>query len=158
MRHAEEMVHSLLNDYRIGSREFFRTSVAMVRETMDTIPGTYEENLVTYGTCITRASEEPIIEEQQLECDNSNTEYNCKRCGYTSSYKSDMAKHLRKKYECLPKESDISTQELLEELFRKDYSNAMFACSYCDQRFNSKSTRTRHHKSVKNDQPIMTLQ
>ena len=47
--------------------------------------------------------------------------FNCSRCGYESLRKENFARHLRRKYPCLPKIKDVPVEELLHKHLNYKY-------------------------------------
>lgn len=43
---------------------------------------------------------------------------------------------------------DVTPSELLEKVNRKEYNEVTFKCPYCNRRFNSASSQSRHKKNV----------
>ena len=43
--------------------------------------------------------------------------FGCSRCGYESSRKADLLRHLRRKYPCRPKLQDVPIEDLLRRHF-----------------------------------------
>lgn len=79
--------------------------------------------------------------------ENTNTQYTCRRCGYTTTFKSDLGKHLRRKTICKPTEEDVSVEELLNELYPVIEKTHAFACDHCDMTFESRSSKYRHMRT-----------
>lgn len=76
--------------------------------------------------------------------------FTCKRCGYKSSSKSNMCKHLRRKNPCEVVNENISVDSLLNEFLpSKTYTNDCFKCKFCERKFNSQSNHSRHMKTCK---------
>lgn len=73
-----------------------------------------------------------------------NKEHTCKRCGYTTANKSDLAKHLRRKTICPARLEDIPSTTLLEELYPAVETTTTFVCVHCGEGFGSKSSKFRH--------------
>jgi uncharacterized CHY-type Zn-finger protein len=72
--------------------------------------------------------------------------YTCKRCGYETTYKHNLIKHLSRKTICNARESsvDIATEILIDELTKKDYNNVTYDCDYCKKKFNNNSNCKKH--------------
>jgi hypothetical protein len=68
----------------------------------------------------------------------------CKRCGYETSQKSNLLRHLERKVPCEPKLSDVSTESLISELNHKEYNEVTYSCVYCNREFNFNQSRHRH--------------
>jgi len=75
--------------------------------------------------------------------------YLCKRCGYESKYKNCLEQHLNNKKECDPKNENLDRGVLLEELTIKNYNDFTFDCEFCERKFNSNSSKSRHKKICK---------
>lgn len=74
----------------------------------------------------------------------------CKRCGHASSTKSNLLSHLRRKKDCPPTLSDISREELIEQLLpQKTYNEKTYDCEYCTKKFNTRQGRFQHTKLCK---------
>ena len=84
----------------------------------------------------------------------------CKRCGYKTSSKSNICKHLRRKNPCEVNNEDISVDVLLNELLPpKIYKNNCYQCKFCERKFNSQSNYSRHINkcTLKNNKEINEL-
>ncbi len=68
----------------------------------------------------------------------------CKRCGYETSQKCNLIRHLERKIPCEPKLSDISIEILIKEIKHKEYNETSYSCVYCDREFNFNQSRYRH--------------
>jgi hypothetical protein len=75
--------------------------------------------------------------------------FTCDRCGYATDYKQCMQNHLQRKTTCNAILSDIPTSSLLDKLNHKEYNDVTYDCEYCNQRFNSISSKSRHKKTCK---------
>jgi hypothetical protein len=71
--------------------------------------------------------------------------YQCKRCSYTSSRKSDFIQHLKRKIPCQVKPDGISVSvdDMLKDITRQD---KVIPCTYCDKSFTSIQGRCQHLK------------
>ena len=79
--------------------------------------------------------------------------YTCKRCGFSSSQKEVIRRHLEKKKKCFIKDpenklSDIELYNLSLEKDNKKIINENF-CNICNKKFSNKFTYTRHIKNSK---------
>ncbi len=90
----------------------------------------------------------------------------CKRCNYNTDKNANLIRHLERTKICKPIYSNISTQELLEEIPRnskkvvKENGIEVYKCKYCTREFNLNSTKSRHekicsHKDISNKINIM---
>lgn len=73
--------------------------------------------------------------------------HECKRCGYASSRKGDLKKHLAKKIACPPLNCCTPREELLQELtytFHKDHE-----CDICGKHFATYQSKSVHLKLCK---------
>ena len=70
-------------------------------------------------------------------------EYDCPRCGYTTTYKSHMKSHFKRKKPCKPTVSDIIITNF-EDLFQKNSSSN---CQTCKKSFANLYSRKRHEKT-----------
>lgn len=73
----------------------------------------------------------------------------CRRCSYTSTTKSNLIKHLRRKQPCDVTNEDICVTDYIAELLHKEYNEKTWDCKYCDCKFNSYQNRWRHEKTCK---------
>lgn len=73
----------------------------------------------------------------------------CQRCGYSPCQKSDLVRHLKKKVECPPIESDVPRQELLEELTKRSVPTDVYECSKCKKPFSTRQGKHQHMKICK---------
>lgn len=76
-------------------------------------------------------------------------EYSCIRCGFETTEKRYLVKHLCRKTICDPNLKDVSPKLQLEELTKKEYSADAVQCQYCDKRFNNASNRYKHMRICK---------
>ena len=79
-------------------------------------------------------------------------EYKCKRCNFTTQYKHSIIRHLKNKTPCETQNEDISRDELLKNLFPKNYDKKTYTCEYCKSLFSHNSTKSKHMSSCK-DKP-----
>jgi hypothetical protein len=70
----------------------------------------------------------------------TDTGFECKRCHYTTEFKSNLLRHLRSKRKCQNVFSDISTEDLLNDLIPKRTT----VCSWCKKEFSTTSNLRRH--------------
>lgn len=70
----------------------------------------------------------------------------CSRCGHISTTKSNLLKHLRRKTPCMPSENDIGVDLCIKELLKQDYNEKTYDCEYCDKKFNTWQSKSRHQK------------
>jgi hypothetical protein len=85
-------------------------------------------------------------------------EYNCPRCGYTTTHKAHMKSHLNRKKICKSIIADVILDMYKDELFKNDNPTN---CSYCNKEFVTSYNRKRHEGSCKNnkkDEKIMELE
>lgn len=86
-----------------------------------------------------------------------NDTFECKRCGYISYRKSNMKQHFLRKKQCKPTKSDISIDELYEELFEDNIKNHYIkqannkitktdsnVCMFCKKVFARPNTARKH--------------
>ena len=77
----------------------------------------------------------------------SKSEYKCERCGLVTKYKCSITKHLKKTKRCLPFLSNISCDELIENLKNSNIrTDCNYKCRYCLKTLNSKSGIYLHEK------------
>ena len=82
----------------------------------------------------------------------------CKRCGYETSLKGNIVKHLKKKLPCDVVLEDISRDVLIAEIPYKQYDNKTLKCKYCETMFTCQPNRSRHMKTCKNKPIIDTTE
>jgi hypothetical protein len=75
-------------------------------------------------------------------------EYKCERCHYIAKQKGDIKKHYQRKYPCKEIYSDISVEELLEELNKPKEG---FACNKCNKIFKTSQGKYQHQKRCKQE-------
>lgn len=73
----------------------------------------------------------------------------CKRCGYESTTKQNLLRHLKRVITCDPSISDIPPCILIEEVSRKNYNDASCHCEFCGKQFNHRSNMYTHKKTCK---------
>ena len=87
------------------------------------------------------------------------TEYNCPRCGYSTTYKSHFANHVNRKKTCKVIYSPIEISVIKEEYGIVDKKLAKkiketklpkYECSYCSEHFENKKDYNIHYKECKN--------
>lgn len=71
----------------------------------------------------------------------------CQRCGYDTSCKSNLVRHLRRLSVCNSTNSNISVEDYLKELLKKEYNEKTYDCQFCNARFNARSNKSRHLKT-----------
>jgi hypothetical protein len=76
----------------------------------------------------------------------TNKQFECKRCGYCTSSKFNLLKHLDRLKTCDALNSDQSVESLKDELIRKYPENAP-KCPHCKKQFENKSNVNRHMKT-----------
>lgn len=74
-------------------------------------------------------------------------EYQCKRCGYNTPTKCNLLKHLQRKKTCEPSVSDVSIEDMRDELRKK--LNDTYKCSYCEKYYSAHQSMYRHQKNCK---------
>ena len=82
------------------------------------------------------------------------TIYECKRCGYSTTYKSALLKHFDRKILCCPAKCDLSREELLAE-YEKPSNEDKYKCQQCGKCFTSSQGKYQHKKHCKVDQKQM---
>jgi len=81
--------------------------------------------------------------------------YKCPRCGFETHHKSVFKKHLNRKKLCEPTFSNISISKIVKmfsinndntktDKKKKKNCNKNFICKYCDKKFASRQSRSRH--------------
>jgi hypothetical protein len=79
-----------------------------------------------------------------MEHHNDAKRLSCERCGYTTSRKSDILKHFRRRVPCEPEYSNKAPSELLD-CFQRNLDGTTCQCP-CGKHFKSVASR-RHHMS-----------
>lgn len=74
--------------------------------------------------------------------------YTCKLCGYSTSYKSCIISHLRRKTLCIEDNQNDTREKLLKE-FDKKYNDITFDCEWCGKKFNHRQNMNYHKKTCK---------
>lgn len=82
-------------------------------------------------------------------------EMECKRCGFTSLYKSSLVSHLAKKTACPPLCEDVDRKVLLDKLVI--VKEKRFQCEVCDKWFSSRSSKCTHKKKCNDKMELITL-
>jgi len=87
----------------------------------------------------------------------------CKRCGYIAGRSDALLKHLRRKFECTPKLSNVSAVDLLKQAcvrervqFNKD--TLTYDCQYCDKKYKSCAGKSYHMKRCKGKKAAMAAE
>jgi hypothetical protein len=77
------------------------------------------------------------------------TNYTCKRCGFETHLKHALKGHLQRKHACSPvdEDSNIDREQLINELYHRDYREHCSECPFCSKKFNNRSSMYRH-KSI----------
>lgn len=71
--------------------------------------------------------------------------FTCERCGYETTNKSNIARHLKSKIPCTPTNTDIDRQQLILKLFEREYKTDRATCPLCSK-VCCKSQLARHRK------------
>jgi hypothetical protein len=82
----------------------------------------------------------------------SEKQYSCERCNYTTKKISDLKKHLKKKVICEPICLDIDITNLMEKYYNNE--DKMYSCDYCNKNFTSRSGKCHHKKICKKKKEI----
>lgn len=89
----------------------------------------------------------PEIEEQPLKFEyNETLKYNCKRCHFCSNNKTDLVRHLKKKFICTAIKSNEDRNNQLNELNNNNPKEKVFCCSKCKKQLSTKFSRDRHEE------------
>jgi hypothetical protein len=75
--------------------------------------------------------------------------HSCKRCGKEYSSAGNLRQHLRRKNPCEPTVSNVSVEDCIAELSKRDYNKSTYDCEHCGKQFNTYQSRWRHMKSCK---------
>lgn len=73
----------------------------------------------------------------------------CERCGVEFTQKRYLMSHLKRKNVCPTTIKDISVEELLMNLTKKDYGDLAVACKYCEKQLANKYKYNKHLKICK---------
>jgi hypothetical protein len=76
-----------------------------------------------------------------------NEVYACKRCGHESSTKSNLLQHLGRKKQCPTIYNDISILDYINEIKYREYNEKTYDCVYCQKKFNTWQSKSRHTKT-----------
>lgn len=85
-------------------------------------------------------------------------QYSCRRCGYNTTLKINILKHLKRKKVCPVTLEDISQSELIDEV-QAPRADAKYICKFCDKRFVESRNRNNHEeKCSKKTQYVKDLE
>ena len=87
--------------------------------------------------------------------------HNCPRCGFQSKFKHVILNHLNRKKVCNALLADISKDDAVKTLNKKQLNEVTYKCSYCERLFNDNSNRYKHEKICKsndNDNNVKRLE
>ena len=79
--------------------------------------------------------------------------FDCDRCGYSTSKRSDFIRHLSRKEPCIATVSNIpiidikKKYQIIEPTPLQDASSHPFECLYCNRRYKYKYNKTKHLKT-----------
>lgn len=77
--------------------------------------------------------------------------YICRRCGYATTCRSNLIKHLKRKMSCAVLHEDVSIIDLLKETYVRSYTDDDIKCSFCAKLLKSHAALCRHKKICKNN-------
>lgn len=78
----------------------------------------------------------------------------CKRCGYTSLYRSDLLRHFKRKYPCKPLLADTPINTLYNEFISAcNSTDKTYKCRICNKGFTAYQNRHRHEKLCRINNP-----
>lgn len=77
-----------------------------------------------------------------------NIMYMCERCGFQTTLKGSLVRHLQNKRVCRPIESEIDREELLSRVTHREYKTDTTTCEFCEKTI-SKPVIARHKKTCK---------
>lgn len=83
------------------------------------------------------------------EANTHSNEHVCERCGHSTSTKSNLLQHLRKKKPCPTTNSSRVRTTIIEELLTppsNSTNNKRFKCEFCSNHFSSSSSKCQHKK------------
>lgn len=78
----------------------------------------------------------------------------CVRCGYESSTKQNLLRHLRRVVVCDAILNDIAPDEIIQELTHKTYNDTACSCEFCGKKFNHRSNMYTHKKTCPKKQSV----
>jgi hypothetical protein len=80
--------------------------------------------------------------------DNNINKYVCDRCGHTTSTKSNLLQHLRKKKPCMTINSNKACIDIIESLLqpKEDKKDKKYQCEYCLLFFGTAVGKCKHKK------------
>ena len=87
------------------------------------------------------------VDKSQIEKENNNKLFICKRCGLDFKEKRILVPHLKRKIICMPLENDISPQVLLDELNEKEG----IECKNCKRVYKNENS-LRAHNCISKDE------
>ena len=79
--------------------------------------------------------------------------FDCDRCGYSTSKRSDFIRHLSRKEPCIATISNVSIidikkkYQLIEPTRENDPTTHPYECLYCNRRYKYKYNKTKHLKT-----------
>lgn len=79
-----------------------------------------------------------------VKTESATEDYKCRRCGYKTTDKSHLLRHLKRKTMCKATLEDISVEDLMQEHGRK-YADETYDCD-CGKRYNSRQGLYLHKK------------
>jgi hypothetical protein len=83
--------------------------------------------------------------------------YTCERCGFQTTLKGSLVRHLQNKKVCPAKVKNIGRQELLSRLVTREYKTETTICEFCNKTI-SKPVIARHKKTCKQrEQPTLKV-
>jgi transcription elongation factor Elf1 len=74
--------------------------------------------------------------------------YECPRCGLSTDFRQDYIQHLRRKQPCPALNSDVSIQDIIAELEKKNEEKA-FQCEFCGKKLSTRPSLSVHRKNCK---------
>ena len=75
----------------------------------------------------------------------------CDRCGYQTTTKGNLVRHLQSKKTCPPKEKNVHRNIQLETLTDKDMTTSIHVCKTCGSRYKHASSLSKHKKQCKKE-------
>jgi hypothetical protein len=75
-------------------------------------------------------------------------EYTCKRCGFNTTFKNSIIRHLKRKTICQPILQDLSIDELLKDFIKEELTSG-YQCEFCQKYFKTSQTKYHHKMTCK---------
>lgn len=86
------------------------------------------------------------------------TDLPCKRCGHVFKSKSNLLKHLRRKFPCDAKLEDITIEDYITSLLKRTLGDTTYDCTRCSKPFSTRHGKHQHMKHCKGAETSPTSQ